>query len=69
MQRAINALCYAPTADSLSDAAFNFEEVFLREQPVCGLVFKTNSLMANPGVLGKLMPTVNMPYRNLWRWS
>ena len=69
MELALSALCNAPTTDSLSDAAFNFEEVFLREQPVCGLVFKTNSLLTSETVLGKLMPTVNAPYKNLWRWS
>ncbi len=69
MELALSALCMSPTADSLSDAAFNFEEVFLREQPVCGLAFRTNTLMTSQNVLGKLMPTVNAPYRNLWRWS
>ena len=69
IELALSALCSAPTTDSLSDAAFNFEEVFLREQPVCGLLFKTNSLMTTKNVLGKLMPTVNYPYRNLWNWS
>ncbi len=69
VELALSALCSAPTTDSLSDAAFNFEEVFLREQPVCGLVFKTSSLMTTQNVLGKLMPTVNYPYRNLSSWS
>ncbi len=69
MELALKALCSAPTTDSLSDAAFNFEEVFLREQPVCGLLFKTNFLMTSQNVLGKLLPTVNYPYRNLSAWS
>ena len=69
MELALSALCSAPTGDSLSDAAFNFEEVFLREQPVCGLVFRSEYLMTSQNVLGKLMPTINAPYRNIYRWS
>ena len=69
MELALSALCSAPTGDSLSDAAFNFEEVFLREQPVCGLVFRSESLMTSQNVLGKLIPTINAPYRNIYRWS
>lgn len=69
MELALSALCSAPTGDSLSDAAFNFEEVFLREQPICGLVFRAESLMTSQNVLGKLMPSINAPYRNIWRWS
>ena len=69
MTLALSALCTAPTTDSLSDAAFNFEEIFLREQPVCGLLFKSDSLMTTKNVTGKLNPTVNYPYRNLWGWS
>lgn len=69
MELALSALCSAPTGDSLSDAAFNLEEVFLREQPVCGLVFRSELLMTSQNVLGKLMPGINAPYRNIWRWS
>ena len=69
MELALSALCSAPTEDSLSDAAFNFEEVFLREQPVCGIVFRTDVLMTSQNVLGKLLPTVNSPYKNIYRWS
>lgn len=69
MQLALSALCSAPGADALSDAVFNFEEVFLREQPVCGLVFRMGALMTAENVMGKLMPEINAPYRNIWRWS
>lgn len=69
MQLALSALCSASGMDARSDAVFNFEEVFLREQPLCGLVFRMGSLMTDQNVMGKLMPEINAPYRNIWRWS
>ncbi len=69
MQLALSGLCSAPGQDALSDAVFNFEEVFLREQPVCGLVFRMGTLLTAENVMGKLIPTINSPYRNIWRWS
>ncbi len=69
MQLALSGLCSAPGQDSLSDAVFNFEEVFLREQPVCGLVFRMGTLLTAENVMGKLLPGINAPYRNIWRWS
>lgn len=69
MELALSKLCCAPGADALSNAVFNFEEVFLREQPVCGLVFRMETLFTAENVLGKLLPELNAPYRNLWRWS
>ena len=69
MELALSALCSASGIDALGDALFNFEEVFLREQPVCGLVFRMGTLMTAENVMGKLMPQINAPYRNIWRWS
>lgn len=69
MQLALSGLCSAPGQDSLSDAVFNFEEVFLREQPVCGLVFRMGALLTSENIMGKLVPGINSPYRNIWRWS
>ncbi len=69
MQLALSGLCSASGQDAMSDAVFNFEEVFLREQPVCGLLFCSKTLLTSENVMGKLMPTVNAPYRNIWRWS
>ena len=69
MQLALSALCSASGKDALSDAVFNFEEVFLREQPVCGIAFVMDSLLTADNVMGKLNPRMNAPYRNIWRWS
>lgn len=69
MELALSALCSAPGTDALSDAVFNFEEVFLREQPVCGLVFRMETLLTAENIMGKLLPQINAPYRNIWRWS
>lgn len=66
---ALSAIASAPTSDSLSDAVANFEEVFLREQPVCGLVFKKEMLITSESIMGKLMPQMYFPYRNIARWS
>ena len=69
MQLALSGLCSAPGQDALGDAVFNFEEVFLREQPVCGLVFRMGTLLTAENVMGKLLPVINSPYRNISRWS
>lgn len=69
MELALSKLCSAPGADALSNAVFNFEEVFLREQPICGLVFRMETLLTSENVLGKLLPELNAPYINLWKWS
>lgn len=69
IQLALSGLCSAPGQDALGDAVFNFEEVFVREQPVCGLVFRMETLLTAENVMGKLLPQINAPYRNIWRWS
>ena len=66
---ALSAIACAPTADSLNDAVANFEEIFLREQPVCGLVFKKEMLITSENIMGKLLPQIYFPYRNISRWS
>ncbi len=69
MNLALSAIAASPSKDSLSDAAFNFEEVFSREQPVCGLVFCRDTLITGEKVMGKLQPQSGFPYKNISRWS
>ncbi len=69
MQLALLSIASAPSEDSLSDAVSNFEEIFLREQPLCGLVFKKDSLITSENVMGKLLPQIDFPYRNIANWS
>lgn len=66
---ALEGLSLASNADAMNNAVFNFEEVFLREQPVCGLVFKMNTLLTAENIIGKLLPNMNSPYRNINGWS
>lgn len=69
MNLALSAIASSPSKDSLSDALFNFEEVFLREQPVCGLVFCKDTLITGEKVMGKLNPQAGFPYKNISKWS
>ena len=69
MNLALSALAAAPSEDALSDAVFNFEEVFLREQPVCGLAFCSDTLITAENIMGKLQPRMNFPYANMAGWS
>jgi len=68
MQTALLALSQARGQDSLGDAIFNFEEIFLREQPVCGLVFKSRVLITAENTDGKKTPHINSPYQNIANW-
>jgi len=69
IEMALDALNTAPGQDSLSDAVFNFEELFVREQPVIGLLFKNRTLLVAENVNGDILPSVNAPYKNIDRWS
>lgn len=69
MNLALSAIASSPSKDSLSDAVFNFEEVFSREQPLCGLVFCKDTLITGEKVMGKLQPQPLFPYKNISRWS
>lgn len=69
MNLALSAIASSPSKDSLSDAVFNFEEVFSREQPVCGLVFCKDTLITGEKVMGKLNPQAGFPYQNISKWS
>lgn len=69
MNLALSAIAASPSKDSLSDAVFNFEEVFSREQPLCGLVFCKDTLITGEKVMGRLQPQALFPYKNISRWS
>lgn len=69
MNLALAALSSAPSEDALSDAVLNFDEVFTREQPICGLCFRADTLITAENVLGKLQPKMNYPYKNIANWS
>ncbi len=69
MDLALNAINSSRGNDSLSDALFNFEEVFLREQPILGLVFRNRVLLTSENIKGEITPGVNTPYKNIHSWS
>ena len=69
MDLALNAINSSRGNDSLSDALFNFEEVFLREQPVLGLVFRNRVLLTSENIKGEITTGVNTPYKNIHSWS
>lgn len=69
MNLALASLAAAATKDSLSNAVFNFEEVFSRETPVCGIAFCKDILITGEKVMGKLLPAPGYPYKNIAGWS
>ncbi len=69
MDLALNAINSSRGNDSLSDAIFNFEEVFLREQPILGLVFRNRVLLTAENIQGEIIPGINTPYKNIESWS
>ncbi len=66
---ALSALAKASTEDATKDAAANFEEVFMREQPVCPLAFLEETLVTTDKIRGNLSPIINFPYQNLYKWN
>jgi len=66
---ALDVLNTALGKDRLSDAIFNFEEVFLREQPIVGILFKNRTLLTSDSVSGNINPGVNNPYKDIYCWS
>lgn len=69
MELSLSAIANAPSKDSLENAALNFDEVFTREQPICGLAYLTDVLITTDRVMGKLLPNMNSPYSNIKNWS
>ena len=68
MNAALSELANASTDDMRATAIVSFEEIFLREQPLCGLVFKNDNLMVSESIFGELTPYPDMPYKNIDKW-
>ena len=69
MTAAFNAVSNAADSAKLGTAIVSFEEVFLREQPICGIVFKTGTLMTSKNVTGEISPCPGFPYNNISEWK
>ncbi len=69
MELALSQMASSPSEDSLENAILNFEEVFTREQPVCGIAFLSDVLITSGKVSGEFAPTMNFPYSNLYNWK
>lgn len=69
MELSLSAIANSPSKDSLENAVMNFDEVFTREQPLCGIAYLSDVLITNDKVMGKLMPNMNSPYSNIKNWS
>ncbi len=69
MEAVLKAISSAPSDESRVSALLNFEEVFLREQPVCGIAFKTENLMTAENLSGNIVPGLNNPYKSISRWE
>lgn len=69
MQAALLEIATAPTDDSLQNAVKNFEEVFMREQPISGIAYLSDMLIAADSVRGSLLPCPGFPYAGISGWS
>ncbi len=69
MEAVLKAISSAPSDESRVSALLNFEEVFLREQPICGIAFKNENLMTEENLSGSIEPGLNNPYRSISRWE
>lgn len=69
MELALSQMASSPSEDSLENAILNFEEVFTREQPVCGIAFLSDVLITSGKISGEFLPTMNFPYANLYNWK
>ena len=69
MEAALLALASSASEEALRDTASDFEELFLRTQPICGLVFKKDSLITADNIMGKLLPLMDYPYKNISKWT
>ena len=62
MELALSAIANAPTRESLENAALNFEEIFEREQPLCGILYLSDVLITTDAAKGSFAPCMNMAY-------
>ena len=69
MDAALAAVKTASGKEALMSALLNFDEVFLKEQPVCGIVFCKDTLITAQNIMGKLVPLAGAPYANINGWS
>lgn len=69
MEAVLKAISSAPSDESRVSALLNFEEVFLREQPVCGIAFKSENLMTAENLSGSIVTGLNNPYRSISVWE
>lgn len=66
---AMQAIAMSPSDGAMSTALVSFDEVFQREQPFCGLVFKNDTLLTSDAVTGKIAPCPGFPYTNIAEWN
>ena len=69
MQTVLDALASSPSDESRINAAVNFEELFLREQPICGIAFKNDLLLTEENIKGNIFAGLNDPYRSVANWK
>lgn len=69
MTAALSAIANSSDADKLAVSLVSFEEVFLREQPVCGIAFKNGTLMTAENITGDISPYPGYPYKNISKWN
>lgn len=69
MTAALDAVANASDKDKLAVSLVSFEEVFLREQPICGIAFKNGTLMTAENITGELSPYPGYPYKNIYKWN
>ena len=69
MTAALGAIADSSDEDKLAVSLVSFEEVFLREQPICGIAFRNGALMTAENINGELSPYPGYPYKNISKWN
>ena len=68
MELALSNIASSPSRDSLENAMLNFSEVFMREQPVCGIAFMKDSIVSKTVIKG-VNPLLGMPFNGAAEWK
>lgn len=69
MELALSNMASSPSRGSFEEAALNFGEVFVREEPVCGLLFVRDAVVSARSLKNAPAPALFSPFANIADWE
>lgn len=69
MELALSNMANSPSRGSFEEAALNFGEVFVREEPVCGLLFVRDAVVSARTLKNAPSPALFFPFANIADWE